>query len=394
MKRDPGETVVLREEGSLAEGFDQADRVVEGTYLVPFVANAPVEPGAAVASWDGDDLTVWCGDRSPFGVRERLAEALGMSEEQVRVITTGIGGSFGTKNTSRPAHDVARLSKAAGRPVRVAFSRAEEFRQSSVRPAALIEIRSGVTSDGRITAWEYTAYHAGGGASRGQRGADTLYDTANVRVAVANTESPLNSGSYRSLGGAVNHFAREVHIDEIAATVGMDPVELRLANLAHPRLRRCLEEAAGRFSWRSRNRGTSIGIGTAIGYDVGSYVAECVELAVEGQEVSVRRVVAAFDCGLVTDPDGARNQIEGAIMMGIGPALWEAVEFDGGRVLNAFFSRYRVPRITDAPQIDVVLVGDTEERVSRRSSPLPRPSTMRSTMLPRLASGSYRSCRG
>jgi isoquinoline 1-oxidoreductase len=242
--------------------------------------------------------------------------------------------------------------------VRVASSRSEEFEQSTVRPAALIEIRSGVKADGTITAWEYMAYHAGGGAFRGQRGADTLYNTPNVRVAVAGTESPLNSGSYRSLGGAVNHFAREVHIDEIAATVGMDPVELRLANLSHPRLRHALAEAAKGFSWGSRGQGTSVGFGAAIGYDAGSYVAECVELAVEGPEVKVQRVVAAFDCGLVTDPDGARNQVEGSIMMGIGTALWEAVEFDGGRVLNATFSRYRVPRITDTPEIEVMLVGD------------------------------------
>jgi isoquinoline 1-oxidoreductase len=358
MKRSQGETVVLREEGSLAAGFNQAEHVLESTYVVPFVSTAPMEPGAAVASWDGDSLTVWCGDRSPFGVREGLALALGVSEEQVRVITTEVGGSFGTRNTPRLACDAARLSKAAGRPVRVASSRSEEFEQSTVRPAALIEIRSGVKADGTITAWEYMAYHAGGGAFRGQRGADTLYNTPNVRVAVAGTESPLNSGSYRSLGGAVNHFAREVHIDEIAATVGMDPVELRLANLSHPRLRHALAEAAKGFSWGSRGQGTSVGFGAAIGYDAGSYVAECVELAVEGPEVKVQRVVAAFDCGLVTDPDGARNQVEGSIMMGIGTALWEAVEFDGGRVLNATFSRYRVPRITDTPEIEVMLVGD------------------------------------
>ena len=337
MRESPGDTVVLREDGSLSEGFDRADQIVEGAYFVPYVSNAPMEPGAAVASWDGDKLTVWCGDRSPFGVREGLAQALGMSEERVRVITTDIGGSFGTKNTSRLAYDAARLSKSSGRPVRVAFSRSEEFGQSTVRPAALMQIRSGVKADGRITAWEYMAYHAGGGASRGQRGADTLYDTPNVRVAVANTESPLNSGSYRSLGGAVNHFAREVHIDEIAATLDMDPVELRLANLSHRRLRRTLEEAAERFSWRTRGGETSVGSGVAIGYDAGSYVAECVELAVEGPEIRVHRVAAAFDCGLVTDPDGARNQIEGSIVMGMGTALWEAVEFDGGRVLNGTF---------------------------------------------------------
>ena len=147
-------------------------------------------------------------------------------------------------------------------------------------------------------------------------------------------------------------------MDEIAAALELDPVELRLRNLSHPRLYRALREAAQRFGWGSRSAQTSVGIGVALGYDVGSYAAECVELTVEGQDVRVQRVVAAFDCGLVLNPDGVRNQVEGSIIMGMGTALWEAVEFAGGRPLNPSFSRYRVPRITDTPQIDVALVGD------------------------------------
>ena len=281
-----------------------------------------------------------------------------MNEDRVRVIVPEIGGSFGTKGNYRLANEAAKLSRAAGRPVRVAHTRADEFAWSTVRPAALIEIRSGVKTDGTIVAWEHTAYHAGESAPRGQRGADTLYNIPNVRVAVANAESPLSSGSYRSLGGAVNHFAREVHVDEIAVDLKLDPVELRLANLTHPRLRRVLSEVADKFAWRSRTSGASVGFGVALGSDVGSYMAECVELVVEGREVNVRRVVAAFDCGLVINPEGVRNQVEGSIVMGMGTALWEAVEFDGGRLLNPTFSRYRVPRITDAPQIEVALVGD------------------------------------
>ena len=358
LKEKAREMVVLREEGSLAAGFNQADHVLESRYFVPYVSNSALEPSAAVASWDGNELTVWSGDRSPFGVRDELAQAFGMSEGRVHVIATDIGGSFGTKATNGVAYEAARLSKAAGRPVRVAHNRPEEFIWSTVRPAALIEIRSGVKADGTIVAWEHTAYHAGERAIRGQRGSDTPYNTPNVRVAVADAESPLRSGSFRSLGGAANHFAREVHLDEIAATLELDPVELRLMNLTHPRLRRVLTEAARKFAWGSRRPGPPAGFGVAIGYDVGSYVAECVEVVVEGREVKVQRVVAAFDCGLVVNPEGARNQIEGSIIMGMGTALWEAVEFDAGRLLNPSFSRYRVPRITDTPRIEVVLAGD------------------------------------
>ena len=350
------EPVVVREEGSLEAGFEGADHILESVYFTPYVSNAAMEPATAVASWDKEALTVWCGDRSPFGVRDHLAEAFNLSVDMVRVIAPEVGGAFGTKGSYSIAQEAARLSKAVGRPVRVSFTRQEEFIWSTVRPAALIEIRSGFNSDGTIVAWEYTAYHAGETAFRGRRGADTPYNTSNVRIVTANSEGPLRSGSYRSLGGALNHFAREVHLDEIASTIDMDPVKLRLQNLTHPRLRGVLAEAVSRFGWEHPGKGTPVGSGVAIGYDAGSYVAECVELVVETGDVHVRRVSAAFDCGLVLNPDAVRNQVEGSIMMGIGTALWEAMEFHGGRPLNPSFARYRVPRITDLPEIEVALI--------------------------------------
>ena len=358
LKEKAGETVILREEGSPAEGIAQADHVLEGSYFIPYVANVPMETSTAVASWDGGKLTVWSGDRSPFGVRDELARALDMSEDRIRVIAPEVGGSFGTKGTYGVAYEAALLSKAAGRPVRVAHSRSEEFMWGTVRPAALIEIRSGFQADGKIVAWDCTAYHTGDRPQRGQRGADTPYNTPNVRIAVADCESPLRAGSYRSLGCAANHFAREVHIDEIAASLKMDPVELRLMNLTHPRLSRVLRQTADRFDWESRRTESSTGIGVAIGYDAGSYVAQCVELVVARRAVNVQRVVAGIDCGMVVNPEGVRNQVEGSIIMGMGTAVREAVEFDSGRLLNPVFSRYRVPRINDTPQIEVVLVGD------------------------------------
>ena len=358
LKEKAGETVILREEGSPAEGFAQADHVLEYCYFIPYVANVPMGTSTAVAAWDGGKLTVWSGDRSPFGVRDELARALDMREDRIRVIAPEVGGSFGTKGTYGVAYEAALLAKAAGRPVRVAHSRSEEFMWGTVRPAALIEIRSGFQGDGKIVAWECTAYHTGDRPQRGQRGADTPYNTPNVRIAVADCESPLRAGSYRSLGCAANHFAREVHIDEIAASLKMDPVELRLMNLTHPRLSRVLRQTADRFDWKSRRTESSTGIGVAIGYDAGSYVAQCVELVVARRTVRVQRVVAGIDCGMVVNPEGVRNQVEGSIIMGMGTAVREEVEFDSGRLLNSVFSRYRVPRINDTPQIEVVLAGE------------------------------------
>jgi nicotinate dehydrogenase subunit B len=358
--RTADDAFTTQEAGSLDEGFRAAAGVLEATYYIPYISNAPMEPRAAVARWQDGRLTVWAGTQRPFGIRAELAQHFEMAEQSVRVIAPEIGGGFGSKSPYPIAIEAARLAKLAGRPVRAAYSRADEMQWATHRPAALIEIKSGFTSDGRIVAWECKGYHAGDRPFLGRRGSETPYDTPHVSVTAYVSESPLLSGSYRSLGGAANHFARESHIDEIAATLGIDPVELRLRNLSHPRHRRVLESAAERFDWSGATAPSKRGVGAAIGLDVGSYVAICLQADVQGSEVRVGRVVAALDCGLTVNPDGAANQVEGSVVMGMGGALYEAIDFQGGRVLNAGFTRYRVPRITDAPEIEVLLIGDPE----------------------------------
>ncbi len=352
------EPYVTQQAGDLGEGFRAADHVLEATYFLPYVSNAPMEPRAAVAHWDGDRVTVWAGTQRPFGIRAEVAQRLEIDESQVRIITPEVGGGFGSKSPYPIAVEAARLARIAGRPVRIAFTREEEMTQATVRPAAVITIKSGFMPDGKIVAWQYDIYHAGDRPFLGRRGSETPYDTPNVRVTAYMTDSPLAIGSYRSLGGALNHFAREVHVDEIAATLGIDPVELRLRNLTNPRFRRVLERAASQHGWNAGARPAGAGSGIAIGLDVGSYAATAVQLDVQGSEVRVQRVTAAIDCGLVINPDGVVNQVEGSIVMGMGTALYEAVEFRQGRVLTTSFNRYRVPRTSDAPAIETVIVGD------------------------------------
>jgi isoquinoline 1-oxidoreductase len=360
LRRTASEPFTTQEAGSLEEGFRQADGVLEALYYIPYVSNAPMEPRAAVAQWQDGRLTVWAGTQRPFGVRTELAQHFGMDEGAVRVIAPEIGGGFGSKSLYPVALEAARLAKIAERSVRVAYTRAEEMTLATFRPAALIEVKSGFKSDGTIVAWECKAYHAGERPFIGRRGSDTPYEVPNVNVTVFSSESPLRAGSYRSLGGAVNHFARESHMDEIAEAVGLDPVELRLRNLTHPRFRRVLESAAARFGWTGAKPSSQRGVGVAIGLDVGSYVALCVGVELQGSEVKVQRVAAALDCGLTVNPEGAKNQMEGSIVMGMGTALYEAIDFQNGRLQNASFARYRVPRINNAPAIDVDLVGDAE----------------------------------
>jgi isoquinoline 1-oxidoreductase len=352
------EPTVMQEKGSLEEGFRAADAVLESVYYVPYISNAPMEPRAAVAAWEGGRLTVWAGSQRPFGLRAELAGQLGVEEGAVRVIAPEIGGGFGSKSLYPVAAEAARLARVAGRPVRVAYTRAEETVWSTFRGAALIRIRSGFKEDGTIVAWEYEAIHAGERAMIGRRGSESPYDVPNARVVVSAADSPLRAGSYRSLGGAVNHFARESHIDEVAAACGVDPGELRLRHLSHPRFRRVLEAAMARFGWEGAPAPSRRGVGLAVGLDVGSYVGLCLELDLQGAEIRVKRAAVALDCGLVVNPEGARNQVEGSVVMGLGGALYEAADFESGMLLNAGFARYRVPRTNNAPDIEVDLVGD------------------------------------
>lgn len=338
--------------GSIEEGWRVADQHLQQTYTVAYIAHAPLEPRAAVAEWKDGRLTVWTGTQRPFGVRSELAQAFGLPEERVRVIVPDTGSGYGGKHTGDAALEAARLAKAAGRPVKVVWTREEEFTWAYFRPAGVIEVRSGVTAEGRITAWEFHNYNSGAAAIR------TPYAIPHQRIEFHPTRSPLRQGSYRALAATANHFARETAMDELAHMVGMDPLEFRLKNLTDERLRAVLEAAARHFGWGKTRPAPDRGVGLAAGFEKGGYVATCAEIALDRTtgDVKVVRVVTAFECGAVLNPDHLKNQIEGALVMGLGGALFEAIEFENGTILNSRFSRYRVPRFSDLPQIEVVLL--------------------------------------
>jgi isoquinoline 1-oxidoreductase len=184
-----------------------------------------------------------------------------------------------------------------------------------------------------------------------------MYDIANQRIAFHATDSPLRQGSYRGLAATANHFARESHMDAMAAKLGMDPLEFRYKNLKDARLRAVYDAAAERFGWGKDKSSPNRGYGLAGGFDKGGYVAMFADVAIDSaKKVRIQRVVAAFECGAVLNPDQLKNQIQGSIMMGVGGALFEAIHFEAGKILNPRFSKYRVPRFSDMPEIDVVIL--------------------------------------
>ncbi|PYP89654.1 MAG: isoquinoline 1-oxidoreductase [Blastocatellia bacterium AA13] len=338
--------------GSIEKGLAEGDHKLQQTYTVAYIAHIPLEPRAAVAEWNDGKLTVWTGTQRPFGVRSELAQAFHIPEEKVRVLVPDTGSGYGGKHTGEAAIEAARIAKAAGKPVKLVWTREEEFNWAYFRPAGVIDVNSAVTRDGKITAWEFHNYNSG------QAGIRTLYEVPNQLIQFHSTKTPLRQGSYRALAATANHFARETHMDELAHAVKMDPLEFRLKNLKDDRLRAVFEAAAAKFGWGKTKPAPGRGFGIAGGFEKGGYVAMCAEVSVDrtSSAVKIERVVASFDCGPVVNPDQLRNQIEGSVVMGIGGALFEAIEFEDGKLLNGRLSSYRVPRFSDAPSIDVVLV--------------------------------------
>jgi nicotinate dehydrogenase subunit B len=338
--------------GSIADGLKAADRQVKATYTIAYIAHTPMEPRAAVAEWSGDQLTVWTGTQMPTRVRSELAGALKIPPEKVRVIVPDMGSGYGGKHSGEAAVEAARLAKAAGKPVKLVWTREEEFTWAYFRPAGVIDVTAAAKKDGTLTAWECHNYNSGSSSLR------SPYESANVHTEFHTTESPLKQGSYRALAATANTFAREVHMDDLAHALGLDPLTFRLKNLKDARLRAVLEAAANRFGWGKSKPAADHGFGIACGTEKGSFVAACVEAEIErpSRRVKVLRVVTAFECGAILNPNHLTNQVEGATMMALGGALFESIRFANGGILNPHFADYRVPRFADVPRLETVLL--------------------------------------
>ncbi len=352
-----GQTVA--EGGNLDEGQKAARFLVEEKYLNSYVSHAPVEPHTALAKIEGDKATVWASTQTPFALKEAAASLLGFPSQNVRVITPFVGGGFGGKSNNQQALEAVRLAKLAGRPVKVGWTRAEEFFYDTFRPAAVVKIKAGITESGLISFWDYAVYFAG------ERGAQQFYNIPHHRTVTygsgwtaAPGSHPFATGPWRAPGNNTNTFARESHIDMLASKAGMDPVEFRLKNLQDPKVRRVLQAVAEKFGWSPAKAPSGRGYGVACGIDAGTYVAHMAEVEVDKNtgSVQVKRVVCAQEMGLCVNPEGARLQMEGAITMGLGYALSEEVRFTGGEIHDSNFDTYTIPHFSWLPEIETVII--------------------------------------
>ena len=362
-----GEPKSLMNRGDVASARASAARLLDTRYHKGYVAHGAIEPHAALAEFKDGKMTVWASTQTPFPTRDGIAQALGLDVKNVRVITPFVGGGFGGKSAGAQAVEAAQLAQITGKPVQVAWTRAEEFFNDTFDPAAVVTIVSGLNGDGKIVLWDYCVYAAGG------RGASFFYDVPNLSVRTAGRAvyeaavagenvHPFAVGPWRAPGANMNVFAVESQIDIMASAAGIDPVAFRLNNLSDARMRRVLQAAAEAFGWNAAAAPSGRGFGVACSIDAGTYVATLAEVKVDAAsgQVQVLRMVCAQDMGIVVNPEGARMQIEGGLTMGLGYSLSEELRFRGGEILDRNFDSYGLPRFSWVPRIATVLVKNDE----------------------------------
>jgi isoquinoline 1-oxidoreductase len=313
-----------------------------------------MEPRAALAEWRNGEVVIQCGVQAPFLVRQEVARALGVPESQVRIVVRDNGGGFGGKQRGECEVEAAILARLAGAPVHLQWSREEEFTRGYSRPAGLLEVESAVDAQGRLTALRFANYNAGAAGIRPQ------YEVPDYWVGFFRTKSFVRQGSYRSLAAAANNFAREVHMDEWAAQLSLDPMELRLRNIADARLREVIERTAARFGWGKGKPGAGRGFGMSCNLEKDARLALFVEVDTTGAQPRVIRMTATGDFGAALNPGNLRNQMTGALLQGLGGALFERLDFDATAQRQRRLSQYRVPRFADLPEMDVQLIDRRE----------------------------------
>ena len=385
------------EKGDPAATFDKAKKQYEVTYRWPFQLHGMIGPSCAIADVRGDQATVWSGCQGPFRIRASVATLLKLPEKNVRIIYRDGSGSYGRLSSDDSSEDAALLSRLVGAPVRVQWSRRDEHAWEPKGPAQLQTLRAGVDDTGKIIAWEFTDYSLPWtvsstttllaseqigvksktpGSGNGNQGGGEIYAFENSKVSAEQIPwlqpepFPLRTSNLRAPGQLSRCFASETLLNEIAADLGADPVEFRLRYLtADQRATDVLKAVANKTQWQKRSSPsasssgtTATGRGIALTRRSGGYAAAVADVEVNKStgNVTVQRITLAHDCGLIVNPDGVKNQVEGNIIQGVSRALLEEVSFDASGVTSLDWSSYPILKFPEVPNLDVVLINRQE----------------------------------
>lgn len=376
LARKPG--AVARKDGDVAQGFKQAHKSVSAEYEVPYLAHAMMEPLNVVVDLKPDHCAIWTGTQAQTMDRNSAAQVVGLKPEQVEIHTMYLGCGFGRR--ANPHSDfvteAAQVAKVIGKPVKVVWTREDDMRGGYYRPMWADRIEAGIAKDGKPLAWKHTivgqSIIAGtafepmmvkdGVDVTSVEGASTLpYLIPNLQVELHSPKNAVPVQWWRSVGHSHTAFVVETMIDELAHLAGKDPVAYRLDILpADSRYRGVLQLAAEKAGWGKKKLPVDHAYGVAVHKSFDSYVAEIADVSLEKGKIRVHRVVAAVDCGLVINPDGVRQQVEGGIVFGLSAALHGAITLENGRVQQSNFHDYAPLRFSEMPQVEVHIVASNE----------------------------------
>ena len=357
---------VFEKEGNLQQGKDFSKIYREATYHDGYKAHASMETHVATCYFEGDKVTIWASTQSPFGTRSSVAKALQLPLEKVHIKQIFLGGGFGGKSNSQQSVEAATIAKLCGKPVQLVWSRQEEFMYDNFRTAAVVKVAGGADNMGKLQVWDFDIYCAG------TRGTELFYAIPNKRIRSFNQAGvhQFGTGAWRAPGNNTTTFARESHIDVVAQAAGMNPLDFRLNNLGNKEMIATLQLAAETFGYNKEKK-PGHGYGIALGQDAGTLVAMIAEVFVDKAtgEVQPIRIVCAQDMGQVVNPHGATLQTEGGITMGIGYALYEEIEFNGGEMKTTNFNRYEITRFSKTPKIECVFIDKMDAKAQGGGEP-------------------------
>jgi len=357
---------VFENAGRLDDGKATSNSYIEANYHDGYKAHASIETHVATCQFEGDKLTLWASTQSPFGTRAAVAEALQMPLEKVHVKQIFLGGGFGGKSNAQQSIEAATIAKHCGKPVQLVWSRKEEFLFDRFRPAAVVKVAGGTDGNGNLKVWDFDIYCSG------TRGCELFYNVPNYRIRSFNQSGvhPFDTGAWRAPGNNTTTFARESHIDVMAHAAGMDPLAFRLQNLGNDGMIATLQLAAQTFGYDTPKQ-AGHGYGIALGQDAGTLVAMIAEVLVDRTTGKVQpiRVVCAQDMGQVVNPHGATIQTEGGITMGMGYALYEEIEFEGGALRTTNFNSYEITRFSTTPKIECVFRDNMDAKAQGGGEP-------------------------
>jgi nicotinate dehydrogenase subunit B len=384
---------VVVNRGNVDTGLSQAQKKYEATYYWPFQLHGMMGPPCALADVKGDRATIWTGTQGPFRTRDSIAKMLNIPPKNVHLLYREGSGSYGRLESDDVAEDAALMSRSVGRPVRVQWMREDEHAWDPKGPAQVQTIRAGVDAQGNVVAWDFMDRSqpwsesennpllastqvgmkpTGQGFLNGAGGGGQIYTFENQKVLAADIpwvqqgQWPLRTSNLRAPGDLARVFASESTIDEMAADQHVDPVQFRLRYLtSDKRISEILTATANKAGWTARpapalasSGGKAIGRGVAVANRANTMTAAVVEIEVDKStgDVTVKKVTLGHDCGLIVNPDGLKNQIEGNVLQAVSRALLEEVQFDSTGQKNLDWDSYPVIRFEQVPDVEVLLI--------------------------------------